>query len=541
VAAAGTAKPEMTERTHSGLAASGGIAIGTIHLQAAAPDAVPAIAGISLPEAIAATIAQLRELQRGQDDLAADIIEFQIELLEDGTLTETAMARIARGESPAQAFIDDMQAHLAIYLEAESALFRARAIDVRDLRDRVLRNLAGPAAPPEEEPHGGILVGEEFTPSAFLEKRWNGVKGVATTGGSPASHAATLARARGLPFVVGLQGDVGDLDGRMAIVDGDAGRLLVDPDPATLARYIDRTRERERHAARHEAAAGEAAITADGAEVKVYANIDDPMLLDRTPQDWFDGIGLARSELLLVRQGDLVDEQSEIAIYRRLFDWAAGKPTTIRLLDAGGDKPIRGVTVSGETNPFLGVRGIRLLLRQPDLLRRQLAAILAAAESRPARIMIPMVTTVAEIVACRAALDEVLRQFPAAVPVALGVMVETPALALTIEQADADFYSIGSNDLTQYVMAAARDESELADLQRCDHPAVLELVRRVAAHGRAQGREVSLCGDAAGNPAILPQLLRAGVAAISVPPAVAPAVKSIIRKLELGGGAHARA
>src|SRR5690606_35526494 len=149
-----------------------------------------------------------------------------------------------------------------IYLEAESTLFRARAVDVRDLRDRVLRNLAGQTALPEEKLHGSILVGEEFTPSAFLEKRWSGVAGVATTGGSPAGHAATLARARGLPFVVGLKGDVGDLDGRMAIVDGEGGRLIVDPDPATLAHYTARTHESAHDAARHEAAAGESAITA---------------------------------------------------------------------------------------------------------------------------------------------------------------------------------------------------------------------------------------------------------------------------------------
>lgn len=523
----------MTERVHCGLAASSGIGIGTIHLQTGTPDAVPAKAIIGLPEAIAATVSQLKDLQQGQDELAREIIEFQIELLEDAALTETAMARIAEGECPAQAFIDDIDEHLAIYLEAESAVFRSRAIDVRDLRDRVLRNLAGQTD--EEELHGGILVGEEFTPSAFLEKRWSGLAGVVTTGGSPASHAATLARARGLPFVVGLRGDVDDLDGRMAIVDGEEGRLLVDPDPATLACYTARTRESAHHAARHEAAAGDAAITVDGVAVKVYANIDDHTLLDEAPRDWFDGIGLARSELLLVRQGGLVDEPSEIAIYRRLFDWAGGKPTTIRLLDAGGDKPIHGVTISGETNPFLGVRGIRLLLRQPDLLRRQLRAILTAAESRPVRIMIPMVTTMAEVAACRALLDEVVQQVPAPQTVALGAMVETPALALTIEQADADFYSVGSNDLTQYVMAAARDENELADLQRSDHPAVLELIRRVAAHGRAQGREVSLCGDAAGDLTILPHLLRAGVTAISVPLAVAPAVKSSIRELESGG------
>lgn len=529
----------MAERLLSGLVASGGIAIGTVHVQATAPDADPAIAKMGLPEAIAATVRQLKTLQQEQDDLVTEIIDFQIELLEDEALTETAMARIAQGASPAQAFIDDIDAHLAIYLESESILFRARAIDVRDLRNRVLRNLAGQAAAPEGKSHDGILVCEEFTPSAFLEKRWRGITGVATTGGSPASHAATLARARGLPFIVGLQGELGHLDGCTAIVDGEAGHLIVDPDPATLALYTTRTRASADDAARHEAAAAEAAVTADGVKVGIYANIDDHTLLDRTPREWFDGIGLARSELLLVRQGGLVDEASEIAIYRRLFDWSAGKPVTIRLLDAGGDKPIHGVTLAGEPNPFLGVRGVRLLLRQPDLLRRQLAAILTAADGRAVRIMIPMVTMAAEIAACRAVLGDVLKQFPAAGPVALGAMVETPALALTIEQANADFYSIGSNDLTQYVMAAARDEVELADLQQADHPAVLELVRRIAAHGRAQGREVSLCGDAAGDLAMLPQLLRAGVSAISVPLAVAPAVKTAIRELELGRGALA--
>ncbi|MEI9851328.1 MAG: putative PEP-binding protein [Sphingomonas sp.] len=523
----------MAERRLPGLPASAGFATGRIHLVRAAAQAAGA-PRVGLAEAIAATVAQLELLQQGQGRLAAEIVAFQIELLGDDALTADAFAEIARGADPATAFAAAVDRHLALYLDAESELFRARAADVRDLRARVLANLAG--APPGADAiaPGSILVCEELTPSGFLERDWSLLAGAATTGGSPASHVATLARARGVPLVVALDGEIAALDGRAAALDGAEGALVIDPSRETIARHAALAGAHARNGDGAADAPGPA-VTRAGRSIAIRANVDSVAALDSIPRDWFDGIGLARTELLLGRQGGLVGEDEEVAIYRRLFGWAGGAPVTIRLLDAGGDKPIAGVTRAGEANPFLGVRGVRLLLRRPELLRRQLRAILAAADARAVRILVPMVTIAEEFAAVRALLGEAVAAAPGA-RAALGAMVETPALALTADTLDADFLSIGTNDLVQYVMAAARDEGALAALHRADHPAVLELVARIAAAGARAGREVSLCGDAAADPALLPRLVAAGVHAFSVPPAAVGAVKAAIRRIDADVG-----
>ena len=522
----------MAERRLAGLAAAGGIAIGRLRVVRSAHETPGPATHIGLAEAIESTIAQLRQLQAEQDGLARDILEFQIELLDDPVLTEGAFAYIVQGGDEREAFVAAIQTHLDLYDSADAELFIARAADIRDLRDRVLAHMDGGRVRPDSGLAGGILLGAELTPSAFIETDWRKMIGVATSGGSPASHVATLARARGIPLIVGLGADdLEALDGCNAVLDGDSGELLVDPDQATLDHYAERSRTLASENGEAEAKAGRPAVTASGQRVPVYVNVDDIDALDAVPRDWCDGIGLARSEMLLIANGALVDEATEIAIYRRLFDWTGGAPTTIRLLDPGGDKPVNGLTHGDETNPFLGLRGIRLLLRHGDLLRRQIRAILIAAEGRPARILVPMVTLPPELAACRNVLESVREELGAKGEIELGAMVETPAMALTIELFDADFLSIGTNDLIQYVMAAARDNRDLADLQRFDHPAVAELIGRIAKSGRGTGREVSLCGDAAGDIKLLPRILEAGVGSVSVPPALVAVVKAAIRRV----------
>lgn len=520
----------MAEHRLAGRTAAKGIAFGRLYALDLAPAAPPEAIATDLASAIAASLDQLRTLQRAVDTTAAEIIEFQIELLLDPELTKAAFDDIRKGCDQAEAFTIAMDTHIRGYEEADSEFFSARAADVRDLRDRVLRALSG-QSPEQRATPSGILLCDELTPTRFLETDWTHTTGVVTTGGSPASHAAMLARARGIPLLVDLQGDIAALPGRNAILDADSGFLLLDPGPASIVHYRRLAEDRHREAARSRDDALAPAISASGRTIRVYLNVDDLGTLEATPRKWFDGIGLARSELLLARQGRLCDEEAEIALYRRLFEWSAGATTTIRLLDAGGDKPIAGLTLAHERNPFLGVRGIRLLLRHPDLLRRQMRAIVCAAEGRPTRIMIPMVTIADEVAACRDMLDEVLRASGAPPhTIELGTMVETPALALTISALNTDFLSIGTNDLTQYVMAAARDSSELGHLHAPGHPAILELVTRVIAYGHVNGIDVSVCGDAITAPAMLHPLLSAGLGAVSVSAKAAPAIKAAIRQ-----------
>jgi phosphotransferase system enzyme I (PtsI) len=321
-----------------------------------------------------------------------------------------------------------------------------------------------------------------------------------------------------------------------AVVDGARGLILIGPDAADLDEIRTLGREAAETALRHATYLSSPGATADGTPVAVHVNIADLAELDVLGPASCDGIGLVRTELLF-GTGALPDEDRQAAAYRRIAEWASGKPVTIRTLDAGGDKPIPGLTEEGETNPFLGLRGLRLTLEHPDLFRTQLRALARAAAHGRVEIMVPMVTVPEELRAARALLDEAIASL-AAEGLAhgrppLGMMVEVPAAAIAIDLFDADFFSIGSNDLTQYVTAAGRDMEAVASLADPAHPAVLRLIAQVAAHGARIGRKVSLCGDAAADPRLLPLLLAQGLRSLSVAPPFLAATKAAIASVDL--------
>jgi phosphotransferase system enzyme I (PtsI) len=279
------------------------------------------------------------------------------------------------------------------------------------------------------------------------------------------------------------------------------------------------------------------AVTADGTPIEILLNISDPAELDGLDPSRCDGIGLVRTELLFHGERGLPDEERQYVVYRRIAEWAQGRPVTIRTLDAGGDKPIPGLTLTAESNPFLGVRGLRLSLARPEVFRTQLRAVARAALHGDVKIMLPMVTLPRELAAARVMLDsevEALRMagVPARRP-RLGIMVEVPAAAIAADLFDAEFFSIGSNDLAQYVSAAGRDVGALADLADPIQPAMLRLIGHVVDVARARGIEVSLCGDAGGDPAAIPSLLRTGLRCLSMPPALAGAAKAAIAAIDL--------
>jgi phosphotransferase system enzyme I (PtsI) len=280
-------------------------------------------------------------------------------------------------------------------------------------------------------------------------------------------------------------------------------------------------------------------MTANGARIAVSVNIGDPSEVEALDAQSCDGIGLVRTEFLFSGKSGLPDEETQYRAYRRLAEWAAGKPVTIRTLDAGADKPIAGLTLDGETNPFLGLRGIRLSLAKPEPFRTQLRALCRAAAHGAIEVMLPMVALPHELEAARGLLEESGEELRAAGLAHrrpdLGIMVEVPAAAICVETFDAAFFSIGSNDLTQYVMAAARDSDAVAELNDPRHPAVLRLISLVAAHGAKTGRKVSLCGDAGGDPELIEALLMAGLRALSVSPAALGPVKEAIARVDLGG------
>lgn len=532
-----------------GRAASPGLASGpVVPLEVAAVQAEatatvaadPAAELARLAQALEDASAQLAVLMERVDEDAAEMLEFQLAMVEDEELSAPAVSAIKAGTAAPVAFAAALDTAIAGYLASDDDYFRARSADLSDIRDRVLRLLAEPDTEERRgSPKGAILVGVDITPSRFLETDWSAGGAIALAEGSPSSHVAMLARARGVPMVTGL-GALEVAERVTAIVDGETGTVWFDPDAAMQAEH-----EALRALRAHEADAARAhldkpARTACGQAVSVMVNVAEPDEVDGIDPAHCDGIGLMRTEFLFHGPGGLPDEETQYRAYRKVLEWAGGRSVTIRTLDAGGDKPVPGLTVA-EANPFLGCRGIRLSLLRPDVFRVQLRALARAAVHGNLQVMLPMVSRPDEIVhagelfdACVAELRaegvEAVRRPP------LGIMVEVPCVAITPERfLAADFFSIGSNDLTQYVMAAGRDSAEVADIGRADDPAVLALVEATVRAGETAERSVSLCGDAGSDLDVLPKLLARGLRRISIAPAALARVKASIAAMRLDG------
>jgi phosphotransferase system enzyme I (PtsI) len=483
----------------------------------------------ALVDALAASQQDLIVLASEMADPDAEaILAFQIALLEDENLAAPAFALIEAGEVANRGWHAAIDPEIASYVEASDPYFRARASDLRDLRDRVLRHLAGEAD--QTIPSGVIVAAEDMPPSMFLATDWRD-GGLVLRRGSPSSHVAILARSRGVPMIVGVELDPIE-NGRDAVLDAEAGLLIVDPDPDIRTVYGQRRAEQAE--LRNAAASFIGPVrTAAGEPVQVMINVTGLAELRDIDPAHVDGIGLMRTEFLFQGREKLPTEEEQYQIYRRMVEWAAGKPVTIRTLDAGGDKPVAGLTQPGDLNPFLGVRGVRLSLRHREVFREQLRALLRAAAAGNLKVMIPMVTVPEEFDCCRALLEQAFEELRnegvAARMPPLGMMVEVPAAALTIEDFAADFFSIGSNDLIQYVMAASRDEPQLADLARPSR-AVFDLIGRVVGCANESGRETSLCGDLAGDPEQVAALLDRGLRIFSVAPGALGPVKAAIAR-----------
>jgi phosphotransferase system enzyme I (PtsI) len=522
-----------------GVAASAGLALGTIAIDRAShadqrTPGTPAEEQDALQAAMATAGAQLQALANAvAERAAAEILEFQIALLDDEDLIAPIFARIAGGTPADTAWRERVDAEIDAYQASGDEVLEARTSDLADLRDRVLDVLSPGAnrmtGGNGEEP---LYVAEDLTPSRFLETDWTRFRGAAIKRGSAAGHVALLARARGTPLLIGLGPAFDTLrDGAVALLDAERGQLVLDPGAATLAAAKRRLADRAAIAAVHARLLDRPALTAAGKRVEVLINVDDPTLLASIAPEHTDGIGLTRTEFLF-HGPELPDETRQYRAYAEILKWAAGRPVIIRTLDAGGDKPIAGLTPEGESNPFLGLRGLRLSLGRPETFTVQLRALARAAVGGPLKVMAPMVSTPAEFDAFRQLFLEVVEALhgagvEAALP-PLGMMVEVPAAALRAADFAADFMSIGSNDLIQYVMAAGRDIAAVGALYDASNPAVLELIERVVEVGERRGIEVSLCGDMASDPHLVPRLLAMGLRRLSVAPAKLGVIKAAI-------------
>ncbi|MCX7303610.1 MAG: phosphoenolpyruvate--protein phosphotransferase [Hyphomicrobiales bacterium] len=526
--------PAESGLTFRGIAASAGYAQGRVfrletRVSRYERKASPALEVAALETAIETASGRLADLASHSSGDAADMLEFQIAMLGDSSLSGPALDAVAAGKAADEAWSAALQAEISGYEAAEDEYFRARAADLKDIRQQVLDVLV--SAGSRDAPAGAILVGDDIAPTRFLATDWSQGGGIALTAGSSASHVAMLARSRGVPMVVGLGPVPVDFDG-VALLDAEHGSLLLGAEGEAVELF--RTSADAFLASRRSAQAHlhKPAVTADGTPVTMLVNVADPQDVDAIDIATCDGVGLMRTEFLFGKASGLPDEENQYRAYRRVLEWAAGKPVTIRTVDAGGDKPVAGFTVE-ETNPFLGLRGIRLALARPDVFRIQIRALLRAAVHGNLKVMFPMVAVADEYQRARAMFaEEAARLGDSGVASAmppLGIMVEVPSVAVAPELfADAAFFSIGSNDLTQYVMAAARDNASVAALNAVTNPAVLRLIAAVARFGRDNGIPVSLCGDAAGDPVAIPHLLKAGLRDLSVVPAQLASAKAAV-------------
>ncbi len=496
----------------------------------------PAQEAMALKDALAQALAEVETLARGAAGDASDMLAFQAAMLSDDELARPAFEiRLSRRVCVRGVGGRNGRRNLRLSRRRGRLFLRSRGRSRG--HPRPCPRAFGPCGGRRADPGGSVVVAAELPLSRFLGIDWAQGGAIVLTEGSPTSHVAMLARARRVPMVVGLGAAADSMAGREALVDAASGEVVLDPTENTRTAFAARAGRAEVAAAAAAAFRQRPAVTKDGTAISVNLNAASADELEGIDPTICDGVGLVRTELMFYGPGGPPDEDAQYVAYRRILAWAQGRPVTIRTLDAGGDKPIEGVTMSGESNPFLGVRGIRLSLRHPALFQTQLRALARAAAHGDLRVMLPMVTVPAELEAARTLMDEAIRslardRIPAVRP-KLGIMIEVPAAAIAVDQFDADFFSIGSNDLTQYVTAAGRDIGAVADLADPLNPAVLRLIASVARHGRESGRGVSLCGDAGGEPRVIGALLRAGLRSLSVAPESVAAAKQAIAGVDL--------
>ena len=492
----------------------------------------------ALRNAIDVASGQIAELATIAGGEAAQILEFQVALLEDEDFIAAIFASIGERQPADAAWRSALDEQIAEYNSAEDEYLRARCSDLADLRDRVVNVLRGGKAQVLKLPSGGVVCADDLPPSRFLEIDWSGGGGLALLRGSPASHVAMLARARGIPMVVQF-GAIPEA-GATALLDGEGATLELDPS-AEQIRLFERRREIHRKS-RASARAILRRPTAlwRGERIKLLINIQRVDDLEHPDAQYADGIGLMRTEFLLTNREGLPDEETQFQTYDSVARWADQRPVTIRTFDAGGDKPVPGFTLDGEANPFLGVRGLRLCLARPEVFAVQLRALARAAVRGNLKVMFPMVTSAEELEAGRRLFADVVQCLQADGVEArlpeVGIMVEVPAAALAVASFRASFFSIGSNDLAQYVLACDRSNGALAALMDPLHPAVLELITRTAEHGRRAGVNVSLCGDIASDPRCILALLNCGLRELSVNASALAQIKQTIDRLSSGGG-----
>ncbi len=494
----------------------------------------------SAVEQVAADISSNRDLiSRELGERYGAIFAAHLAMLRDPTLQES-WERLIRQElySPEHAVSSTLRKYAAVFERMPQRYLAERAHDVLDLERSLLRRLLGLRREELTQINTPVVVlAHDLTPNETAALDRNKVLGFATEVGGAGGHVAIVARALEIPAIVGVGPFLAQVEpGDWVIIDGDTGQLILRPDEATLEHYRRQADTARSRALTWERRCHEPAITVDGQRIEVHANIEFPREVDVCLQRGADGIGLYRTEFLYLSTDREPDEQEHFEAYRQVVEKMQQRPVIIRTLDLGADKLGGPYADYQEPNPFLGLRSIRLSLRNVPLFRRQLRAILRASAHGNLRVMFPMIATVSELRRAKALLAEAQEDLveegtPCTWPIPVGIMIEVPAAVLLLDQLlpEVDFVSIGTNDLAQYALAVDRSNREVADLYRETDPAVLRLIDMTVRQCQTHGKAVSLCGQMSANALCTPLLIGLGLRCLSVPPANIPEIKQVCR------------
>jgi phosphotransferase system enzyme I (PtsI) len=491
-------------------------------------------------EAVAGDLSETGErLRAAGSEEEAGIFDFHIEMAEDPELASEVEERIRNLESPEAAVLAVGEEYAAQYAAMDDEYLAARADDVRDVTGQISARLMGSGTSSFEALETpSVVISHTLAPSDTARIQKGMALGFVTAEGSRTSHVSIMARSMGIPAVVGVGPALEEVMGaRTVAVDGGEGYAISDPDAETVADF-----ERKSGSLAEERAALEEyrhieASTSQGLRIEVAANLGSSSEAEDALEWGAEGVGLFRTEFLFMERDELPSEDEQYEAYSAVARAFGEKPVIVRTLDVGGDKDLPGVDQPAEENPFLGWRGIRMSLDTPELFEPQLRAILRAAANGNLKVMFPMVADVGELEAAKETLQKCRRELESEGAeiggVETGVMIETPAAAVCAAELaeEASFFSIGTNDLVQYTLAADRGNERLRRLQDADHPAVLALIRRACDAANAAGIPVGVCGEAAGEPAMIPKLVELGVTELSMAAPQIPRAKKVVSEL----------
>ena len=535
-----------------GVAASEGVAVGPafVHVPAEVEPERESIAKDEVEtelerfraavETVARELEQTAQrLREGGSEKEAGIFDAHVEMAEDPEFHSEVEERVRALESPEAAVLAVGEEYAGVFAAMEDEYMAARADDVRDVATQIATELmGGERVGLENLAEPSVILALNLAPSDTARIPKGMALGFVISEGSRTSHVSIMARSFGIPAVVGIGGPLEDaLGAEVVALDGTEGYAIADPDEPTISAFEEKQEQLAEEAAELEEYIHVEASTRDGRRIEVAANIGSAGEAERALEWGAEGVGLFRTEFLFMQRPELPTEDEQYEAYREVAEAFGERPVIIRTLDVGGDKDLPGVDQPEEENPFLGWRGIRMCLDVPELFKPQLRAILRAAAHGNLRIMFPMVVDNVELRAAKEILDECREELEGEGEeigeVEVGIMVETPAAAIRAKDIapEVAFFSIGTNDLVQYTLAADRGNERLTRLQSADHPAVLDLIEKTCEAARDAGIWVGMCGEAAGEPEMIPKLVELGVTELSMSAPSIPRAKKIVSEL----------